>query len=651
MKKFFSLIVLFVLPFACFAQLKSKVCVVREVFYEQTKEDMQEFADDFARHGETDMANALEKYLDGGSFGTGFVYVAPDGKNYIITNRHVVEQAKTCNIEFVNPDDSVSKYEGLTILAVSQDIDLAILAFPPDVQPFQEGLPFYAGPINDGDLVYTAGFPAFDGEPSWQLGTGNVTNSNAKISKLINPDITKLIQHSAQVDPGNSGGPLLRKTKNGEFVVVGVNTWKALNRQAANFSLPALVVQDFIRTSLTRSNYKDPLTAVDERAAAFEEIVADWEAEYEDIVPYISMDFVADYGKQIFNEVLKKASANTKKTIVNEFFYESPIAGFRYAIAWYVFFEYHKNDKSKANPEDGIILQGYEIPEGQEDSDTIEVIYYLPGTKKIVRAEWINENGIWQLYSFKYGKNTKSKAKPEKKKKQKKVEEDTVDVSESINEAEEAVSDEESDIDGEDSEDGKPKKKAKKAKKEKVDLSFNSENLYTFPGKFTVLMGMTGTFDKNFSFNNFNDYLKKDFLEKLGMEFKVNNIFEVTFQIKMRNQLAEASLDDPIKGVQFLLGGQLQVPFNFGKIGLMPYGNLNTGIHILHPYSISEGFDFYIPAVCEVGLRTFLNTAEGGAYFIDIGGLYEINMNPKKKGQYFFHDMGYKWFIDFGLRF
>lgn len=620
MKKYFLLIVLFVLPFACFAQLKSKVCVVREVFYDQTIEDMQEFADDFAKHGEKDLANAIEKYLDGGSFGSGFVYVAPDGKNYIITNRHVVEQAKTCNIEFTNPDGSVSKYEGLTILAVSQDIDLAMLAFPPDVQPFKEGLPFYAGPISDGDLVYTAGFPAFDGEPSWQLGTGNVTNAEAKISKLINPDITKLIQHSAQVDPGNSGGPLLRKTKSGEYVVVGVNTWKALNRQAANFSLPALIVQDFIRTSLTHSNVKDPVTAVTERAAAFEEIVADWDAEYEDIVPYISMDFVADFGKDIFNNVLKKASANTKKTIVNEFLFESPIAGFRYAIAWYVFSEYHKNDKSSSDDE--ITLYGYEVTEPEEDDETIEVIYNLPGTKKIVRSEWIYENGIWQLYSFKYGKNSKPKAKAEKKKKQK-VEKEA--------ETGEDAAQEPTDENAE------------------TDKGFNSSGLISFPGKFTLIGGFTGNANF-FDHQNILEYFGEDFMEYLKGEWNVTDIFSLNLQLKVRNKFITVNGEDPLLGYYALIGAQLQAPFRFNSFGLMPFGNINAGIQLAQP-DPDKNAKFYISASSEVGLRIFFPQEDDTALFVDLGGLYELNMDPTQSGEYFFHDAKYKFLLDVGISF
>ena len=42
----------------------------------------------------------------------------------------------------------------------------------------------------------------------------------------MNPDISSLIQHSAEVDRGNSGGPLLIPSKTTEtgYLVIGINT-------------------------------------------------------------------------------------------------------------------------------------------------------------------------------------------------------------------------------------------------------------------------------------------------------------------------------------------------------------------------------------------------------------------------------------------
>ena len=80
-----------------------------------------------------------------------------------------------------------------------------------------------------------------------------------------------VIQHTAQVDPGSSGGPLLvlkenKKTVTSEkmegkkpvkvtetvtekeYKVVGMNTWKAFRRENANFSLMAKDIQKVINS-------------------------------------------------------------------------------------------------------------------------------------------------------------------------------------------------------------------------------------------------------------------------------------------------------------------------------------------------------------------------------------------------------------------
>lgn len=82
----------------------------------------------------------------------------------VVTNRHVVQNALTANVSFEN---------------------------------------------EDGTEVWSAGFPGLGGKPMWQLGKGTITNASAKIKELIAPNISTIIQHSAEVDAGNSGGPLL----------------------------------------------------------------------------------------------------------------------------------------------------------------------------------------------------------------------------------------------------------------------------------------------------------------------------------------------------------------------------------------------------------------------------------------------------------
>ncbi|MBQ1725898.1 MAG: trypsin-like peptidase domain-containing protein, partial [Treponema sp.] len=187
----------------------------------------------------------MEK-IDGNTFGSGFVYVAPDGTNYIVTNRHVVSSCEKASVQFEQEDGSYKTYNNLKVLASDRDLDLALLSFPEGEKPFARGMSISSLAVSDGEEVWSAGFPGLGAEPSWQLGKGTVTNATTRIKALIDPSITTLIQHSAPVDSGNSGGPLLRKNSKGSYEVVGVNTWKINLRQSTNISMPVSSLKKFI---------------------------------------------------------------------------------------------------------------------------------------------------------------------------------------------------------------------------------------------------------------------------------------------------------------------------------------------------------------------------------------------------------------------
>ena len=106
-------------------------------------------------------AAILKAYAkDGSGSGSGFVYVAKDGTNYIVTNRHVVAQADSVTLEFEKPDGSQTVFKNCPIVAVGQDIDLALVALPATAHPFAAGLDFAPAIPEDGAEVWTAGYPA-----------------------------------------------------------------------------------------------------------------------------------------------------------------------------------------------------------------------------------------------------------------------------------------------------------------------------------------------------------------------------------------------------------------------------------------------------------------------------------------------------------
>lgn len=139
--------------------------------------------------------------------GTGFV-IDPDG--IIVTNHHVVSGAGAVRVRFGMAGAEIPA----RILGVSECNDLAVLQLI-DEGPYPY-LGWYEGDIRVGTEVYAAGYPL--GDPRYTLTRGVVSKSDADGQSSWS-SVRQVIEHDANIQPGNSGGPLL--TSNGE--VLGVN--------------------------------------------------------------------------------------------------------------------------------------------------------------------------------------------------------------------------------------------------------------------------------------------------------------------------------------------------------------------------------------------------------------------------------------------
>lgn len=312
--------------FNAYAQIRDFVGVLRSQNSPQLISYLKDFQKELNSKGYSLYANEIDNYLEGG-FGSGFIYVDAAGNNYIVTNHHVIGDAETASLEFENPETAaVTKYENLKIIAYDDEIDIAILTFENKVKPFKKGLPISVKKITDGTEVYSAGFPGLAGNPLWQLGKGIVTNSSARIKDLLDPEISVLIQHSAEVDPGNSGGPLLITSNNTVgYEVVGINTWKANYRQNTNFAIPSKVILDLIENG--------KLPTKEERSEKIKTILENQESDFTELAKYVSIDSVLENGSSAFIDVLKYAPTVVRNTVVSVYGY-SPVEAMKYAIAY-----------------------------------------------------------------------------------------------------------------------------------------------------------------------------------------------------------------------------------------------------------------------------------------------------------------------------
>lgn len=123
-------------------------------------------------------------------FGSGFI-VSKQG--YVLTNNHVVEGCKNL---------VTSEGNSLTVVDRRTSVDLALLkldVIPASVAVFRSG-----APPKVGDTVFAFGFPL----PYILSSEGNISTGIISATAGVNNNV-QLVQISAPVQPGSSGGPLL----------------------------------------------------------------------------------------------------------------------------------------------------------------------------------------------------------------------------------------------------------------------------------------------------------------------------------------------------------------------------------------------------------------------------------------------------------
>ncbi len=149
--------------------------------------------------------------------------VAPDG--YILTNSHVVHDAREVSVRFT--DGSVRPAE---IVGEDPPTDLAAL------KVLASGLPYIeigdSNTLKVGQLVIAVGNPL--GLES-TVSTGVVSSLGRAIRSISGRLIENIIQHTASLNPGSSGGPLV----NTRGQVVGINTAIIAATQGIGFAIPS----------------------------------------------------------------------------------------------------------------------------------------------------------------------------------------------------------------------------------------------------------------------------------------------------------------------------------------------------------------------------------------------------------------------------
>ncbi|TKB23857.1 trypsin-like serine protease [Desulfopila sp. IMCC35006] len=151
------------------------------------------------------------------------VVIAPDG--YILTNDHVVQGAEALSVTM--QDGTTHKAE---LVGTDPATDLAV------IRASGSNLPYAvlgdSSKLKAGQLVIAIGNPfGFNSTVS----TGVVSALGRALRSREGRLIENIIQHTAPLNPGNSGGPLVDSRGR----VVGINTAIIAIAQGIGFSVPA----------------------------------------------------------------------------------------------------------------------------------------------------------------------------------------------------------------------------------------------------------------------------------------------------------------------------------------------------------------------------------------------------------------------------
>jgi S1-C subfamily serine protease len=168
------------------------------------------------------------------------VMVTPDG--YLLTNEHVVRRAARVEITLIDGDSVEAR-----VIAQDPSTDLAVL------RANASGLPAATLQTEEtlrvGQLVVAIGNPfGFEATVSAGVLSAHGRTLRGSDGRLIEG----VIQHTAPLNPGNSGGPLV----DAHGRVVGINTAIIASAQGIGFAVPAPTAEWIVSEVLTHGRVR-----------------------------------------------------------------------------------------------------------------------------------------------------------------------------------------------------------------------------------------------------------------------------------------------------------------------------------------------------------------------------------------------------------
>ena len=170
--------------------------------------------------------------------------VIVDAEGWIVTNAHVVDDARSVKVDVLQPDEAAaggsilrprSQRLGARVVGVDRETDVAVLKID------RSGLP--ALELGDSELLHQGQLVLAFGSP---LGLENSASLGvvSAVARQLKPDDPMIyVQTDASINPGNSGGPLV----DAQGRMVGLNTM-ILSQSGGNEGIGFAAPSNIVRT-------------------------------------------------------------------------------------------------------------------------------------------------------------------------------------------------------------------------------------------------------------------------------------------------------------------------------------------------------------------------------------------------------------------
>lgn len=358
--------------------IKSQVAIVKPNISDAHKAYAKEMEAVLNKMDYQSAANTYKKY-ENGWYGSGFAVKGKDGKCYLITNKSVTKGIDKVSVEFAGNGKPVI-YQECPVLSENVKMDLAIIELPQG-HPADMTLEFSQEAMKEGREIWSAGYAEAGGKAEWKLSMGIISNAQMKNAELGGARI----KHSANIGAGNAGGPLLilSKGKTPSFTVAGINTQQEDSTGSTAYSIPAKHITEFIdQVASKKSEGKEK--EIEQVAQEFQGAIL---AGYEDVIPYISDEYLYSISSNNFQALFTDASSAARIDVKGYLNDDEGDKAARTLIADHF-------NKSIQDGKETLTLQSTEKSADGTEATTVFNIH-----KKQMDFNWKKEDGEWKITS------------------------------------------------------------------------------------------------------------------------------------------------------------------------------------------------------------------------------------------------------------